>query len=110
VNGVEEELQFLSGGEKLRVGIALRLAISKLVVSETQSGTIKNLFIDEGDFGALDENGLNDIAMLFEKLKNNFNKIILITHIKELKDRIADYAYNVIKNGNYSSKVEVFNE
>ncbi len=109
VNGVKEELQFLSGGEKLRVGLALRLAISKLVVSETQSGTIKNLFIDEGDFGALDENGLNDIAMLFEKLKNNFKKIILITHIKELKDRVADYAYNVVKNGDYSSKIEVFN-
>ncbi len=106
VNGVAEELQFLSGGEKLRVGIALRLAISKMMVMTSTSGTIvKNLFIDEGDFGALDENGLNDVASLFIKLKEKFDKIMLITHIEDLKNKIADYAYNIIKTGNYVSSI-----
>lgn len=106
VAGVPEEIQFLSGGEKLRVGIALRLAISKMMVMTSSSGTIvKNLFVDEGDFGALDESGLNDIASLFVKLKEKFNKIILITHIEDLKNKVADYAYNIVKTGNYLSSV-----
>lgn len=105
VNGVAEELQFLSGGEKLRVGIALRLSISKMMVMASTGTIIKNLFIDEGDFGALDENGLNDIASLFIKLKEKFNKIIFITHIEDLKNKIADYGYNIIKTGNYVSSI-----
>lgn len=106
VNNISEEIQFLSGGEKLRVGIALRLAISKMMVVTSSSGTIvKNLFVDEGDFGALDENGLNDIASLFMKLKEKFDKIILITHIEDLKNKVADYAYNIAKNGNYASEI-----
>ncbi len=106
VNGETEEIQFLSGGERLRVGIALRLAISKMILmTSSYTTSIKSLFVDEGDFGALDENGLNDIASLFIKLKEKFDKIILITHIESLKNNVADYAYNVIKNGSYSSSI-----
>ena len=77
-----------------------------MMVVTSSSGTIvKNLFVDEGDFGALDENGLNDIASLFMKLKEKFDKIILITHIEDLKNKVADYAYNIAKNGNYASEI-----
>jgi len=112
VNGTEEEIQFLSGGETLRVGLALRLAISKLIssiaingFSGKSSSNIKTLFIDEGNFGSLDENGLAELETLFSKLKEKFQKIIIITHINELKDAVADYAFKLVKTGNYSSQI-----
>jgi len=110
VNGREEEIQFLSGGEALRVGLALRLAISKLISSVTINDiggntSIKSLFIDEGNFGSLDEDGLAEIESLFSKLKEKFEKIIVITHINELKDAIADYAFKLVKTGTYSSQL-----
>jgi len=110
VNGREEEIQFLSGGEALRVGLALRLAISKLISSVTINDiggntSIKSLFIDEGNFGSLDEDGLAEIESLFSKLKEKFEKIIVITHINELKDAIADYAFRLVKTGTYSSQL-----
>jgi len=110
VNGREEEIQFLSGGEALRVGLALRLAISKLISSVTINDiggntSVKSLFIDEGNFGSLDEDGLAEIESLFSKLKEKFEKIIVITHINELKDAIADYAFKLVKTGTYSSQL-----
>jgi exonuclease SbcC len=111
VNGREEEIQFLSGGESLRVGLALRLAISKLVssiiINDTRgkSAFIKALFIDEGNFGSLDEEGLAETESLFLKLKEKFKQIIVITHINELKDAIADYAFKLIKIETYSSQL-----
>ena len=110
VNGKEEEIQFLSGGEALRAGLALRLAISKLISSVTindigNRGSIKTLFIDEGNFGSLDEDGIAEIEQLFSKLKEKFQKIIVITHINELKDAIADYAFKLVKTGTYSSQI-----
>jgi exonuclease SbcC len=111
VNGREEEIQFLSGGEALRVGLALRLSISKLVssiiINETRekSSFIKALFIDEGNFGSLDEEGLAETESLFLKLKEKFKQIIVITHINELKDAIADYAFKLIKTETYSSQL-----
>ena len=110
VNGKEEEIQFLSGGEALRVGLALRLAISKLISSVTindigNRGSIKTLFIDEGNFGSLDEDGIAEIEQLFSKLKEKFQKIIVITHINELKDAIADYAFKLVKTGTYTSQI-----
>ena len=112
VNGTEEEIQFLSGGETLRVGLALRLAISKLIssiaingFSGKSSSNIKTLFIDEGNFGSLDENGLAELETLFSRLKEKFQKIIIITHINELKDAVADYAFKLVKTGNYSSQI-----
>jgi len=110
VNGREEEIQFLSGGESLRVGLALRLAISKLISSIAINdvggkSSIKTLFIDEGNFGSLDEDGLFEIESLFSKLKEKFQKIIVITHINELKDAIADYAFKLAKTGTYTSQL-----
>jgi exonuclease SbcC len=111
VNGREEEIQFLSGGESLRVGLALRLAISKLVssiiINDTRgkSAFIKALFIDEGNFGSLDEEGLAETESLFLKLKEKFKQMIVITHINELKDAIADYAFKLVKTETYSSQL-----
>lgn len=111
VNGQNEEMQFLSGGETLRVGLAVRLAISKIIssVSLATKGVnyrgIKTLIIDEGDFGSLDDDGISSLASLFGKLKEKFSKIIFITHVEELKDNVSDYAFMVKKIGQYESEI-----
>ena len=74
----------LSGGETFLVSLALALGLSDLVSKRI---SIDSLFLDEG-FGTLDENTL-DLAMnALEQLQSQGKMIGVISHVKEMQERI----------------------
>jgi exonuclease SbcC len=76
--------EMYSGGEAFRVDFALRIAISKLLAR--RAGTaLQTLIIDEG-FGSQDEDGLAHITEALYAIKNDFSKIIIVSHLPNMKD------------------------
>ncbi|MFQ3599504.1 MAG: SMC family ATPase [Chloroherpetonaceae bacterium] len=73
-----------SGGERFRIDFSLRLALSKYLA--TTSGTpIKMLVIDEG-FGTQDQMGIDAMVEAMNQVSDDFEKLILITHLEDMKD------------------------
>ena len=73
-----------SGGEAFRVNLALRIALSK-VLAQRMGLPLPTLFIDEG-FGTQDAAGRERIVDAIASIQEDFEKIIVITHLDELKD------------------------
>lgn len=92
----------LSGGESFLVSLALALGLSDLAGRNTN---IKSLFIDEG-FGTLDDQALDLALNTLENLQAKGKTIGIISHVKELKERIATQV-KVVKKGGGTSIVEV---
>ena len=65
--GEERYPNWFSGGQKVRIGLAFRLSLSK-TLAEVTGGDIETILIDEGDFGALDEQGLKGVAEILNDL------------------------------------------
>lgn len=80
----ERPYEMYSGGEAFRVNFAIRLAISKLLTHRA-GAKLQFLVIDEG-FGSQDTPGRAKLVEAIDTIKNDFEKIIIITHIEELKD------------------------
>lgn len=76
----------ISGGEEDLVNLCVRLAISQIIAQ--RSGKILSLLILDEIFGSLDENRRNNVVNLLRTLINNFEQVILITHIEDIKDEI----------------------
>lgn len=95
-------MQTLSGGETFLVSLALALGLSDLA---GQRSDIRSLFIDEG-FGTLDEASLDLAISTLENLQAKGKTIGIISHVKELKERISTQI-RVIKRSNGFSEVEV---
>ncbi len=85
----------LSGGESFLVSLSLALGLSDLAGRNT---TINSLFIDEG-FGTLDESTLDLAISTLENLHSSGKTIGIISHVKELKERIATQIV-IRKSGN----------
>ncbi len=73
-----------SGGEQFRVNFAVRIALSKLLARRA-GAQLQTLVIDEG-FGALDANGRDKLVEAINAIQDDFQRILVITHIDELKD------------------------
>ena len=73
-----------SGGEAFRINLALRIALSK-VLAQRMGLPLPTLFIDEG-FGTQDAAGRERIVDAIASIQEDFEKIIIITHLDELKD------------------------
>ena len=73
-----------SGGEAFRINFALRIALSRLLANRA-GAPLPTLFIDEG-FGTQDAAGLERLVEAINVIQNDFQKIIVITHIEELKE------------------------
>ncbi|UZJ38007.1 AAA family ATPase [Prosthecochloris sp. SCSIO W1103] len=82
--GEVRDYESFSGGEKFRIDLSLRIALSKLLSIQTGHG-LKLLVIDEG-FGTQDEDGLDAIIDSIHRITDEFEKIVLITHLEKLKD------------------------
>ena len=76
--------EMYSGGEAFRVNFALRIALSK-ILAHRSGAPLRCLFIDEG-FGSQDEAGRDSLVSAINSIKNEFDRILVITHIAELKD------------------------
>ena len=73
-----------SGGEAFRINFALRIALSKLLARRS-GAPLPILFIDEG-FGALDASGQERLTQAIQSIEDDFDKIIVITHIDQIKE------------------------
>ncbi|PIU43351.1 MAG: hypothetical protein COS97_01450 [Candidatus Nealsonbacteria bacterium CG07_land_8_20_14_0_80_40_10] len=76
--------ELFSGGEAFRINFAIRVALSKFLAQKAKA-KVKFLVIDEG-FGNLDTAGLQDIILAINSVKTDFDKILVITHLEELKN------------------------
>ena len=76
--------EMYSGGEAFRVNLALRIALSK-VLAQRMGAPLPTLFIDEG-FGTQDSAGRERILDVISAIQDEFDKIIVITHLDDLKD------------------------
>ncbi|NPV26452.1 MAG: SMC family ATPase [Firmicutes bacterium] len=76
--------ELFSGGEAFRVNFALRIALSKLLTRRA-GAKLQTLVIDEG-FGTQDGQGKEALIELINAIQPDFAKILIITHIQELKD------------------------
>lgn len=92
----------LSGGESFLVSLALALGLSELA---GRNANIRSLFIDEG-FGTLDDQALDLAISTLENLQAKGKTIGIISHVKELKERIG-CQIRVLKRGGGTSIVEV---
>jgi exonuclease SbcC len=76
--------EMFSGGEAFRVNFALRIALSKLLARRA-GAPLPTLIIDEG-FGTQDTAGREKLVEAINSIQDDFEKILVITHIEELKD------------------------
>jgi len=78
------DYELYSGGEAFRVNFAIRVALSK-VLARRAGAQLQTLVIDEG-FGTQDGQGRERLVEAINSIQDDFEKIIVITHIDELKD------------------------
>ncbi len=76
--------ELFSGGEAFRINFALRVALSKLLARRA-GARLRSLFIDEG-FGSQDAAGRLRLVDAINAIQEEFDLIVVITHIEELKD------------------------
>jgi len=76
--------ELYSGGEAFRVDFAIRIALSKLLARRA-GAHLSTLFIDEG-FGTQDSQGRARLVEAINSIRDDFQLILVITHLDELKD------------------------
>jgi exonuclease SbcC len=76
--------EMYSGGEAFRVNFAIRLALSE-ILAQRKGARLQTLVIDEG-FGSQDTQGRQRLIEAINLVKHDFAKILIITHLDELKD------------------------
>ena len=76
--------EMYSGGEAFRVNLAIRIALSKLLAHRA-GARLQTLVIDEG-FGSQDEQGLDRLVEAIRAIQGEFDKILIITHLADLRD------------------------
>ncbi|HYF66116.1 MAG TPA: AAA family ATPase [Herpetosiphonaceae bacterium] len=74
-----------SGGEAFRINFAIRIALSKMLARRA-GANLQTLIIDEG-FGSQDGRGRERLVEAINHIQSDFNRILVITHLQELKDQ-----------------------
>ena len=93
----------LSGGETFLTSLALALSLSEQVAELGAKGAsrLESLFLDEG-FGTLDPETLDQVATTIEELGAKGRMVGIITHVRELAERIP-VRFELSKQGNVST-------
>ena len=92
--------EMFSGGEAFRVNLAMRIALSKVLAQRT-GAPLPTLFIDEG-FGTQDAIGRERILDVISAIGNDFEKVLVITHLDDLKEAFP-VSIEVLKDVNGST-------
>ncbi len=91
----------LSGGERFLVSLALALGLSSMSSNRVR---VDSLFLDEG-FGTLDDQTLETALAVLESLREEGRQIGIISHVKEVRERIATQI-RLVRTRKGMSKVE----
>lgn len=78
------DFEYFSGGERFRIAFALRLGLSRLLARRS-GARVQTLVIDEG-FGSQDPAGRQELVRAIHAARDEFSKVIVITHLEELKE------------------------
>ncbi len=89
----------LSGGESFLVSLALALGLAEMAGGKIQ---VDSLFIDEG-FGTLDDKNLDTAMEVLESLRSSGRLVGIISHVKELKERIPVQVLVRPRGGGFST-------
>ena len=97
-DGYEQDIQYLSGGEKTSIALAYRLSLNYLV-QKVSVGMKSNLLILDEPTDGFSKEQLYKVRDILNELK--CPQVILVSHEKELES-FADHIYRVIKNNGVS--------
>ena len=97
-DGYDQEIGFLSGGEKTSIALAYRLTLNSLMRKETESLKSNLLILDEPTDG-FSKNQLGKIREVLDELKSQ--QIILVSHEKEL-EAYVDNIFQISKEDGIS--------
>ena len=98
-DGYEQELAYLSGGEKTSVALAYRLSLNTLVQKISTSMKSNILILDEPTDGFSKEQ-LSKIQDILKEL--NCQQIVIVSHEKELES-FADQVFKISKRNGAST-------
>ncbi|PIY89158.1 MAG: hypothetical protein COY74_06605, partial [Nitrosopumilales archaeon CG_4_10_14_0_8_um_filter_34_8] len=102
-DGYEQEIGYLSGGEKTSIALAYRLTLNSLMRKETDSMKSNLLILDEPTDG-FSKNQLGKIREVLDELKSE--QIILVSHEKELETYV-DNVFQISKQDGVSKIVRM---
>jgi exonuclease SbcC len=92
-------LESLSGAEEFLVSLGIKLGLDKIIYNTNRQ--METLIIDEG-FGKLSTKNIQKVFKALQKLKEDFKKIIIISHLKEI-NKVRNFNSLLIrKNGDTS--------
>lgn len=97
------DYEMFSGGERFRVNFALRIALSEFLAHRA-GARLQTLVIDEG-FGSQDDVGRERLVEAINAIRNDFDLILIVTHIEELRDHFPVRVE--IRKGTSGSTIEV---
>jgi DNA repair exonuclease SbcCD ATPase subunit len=89
-------IQLASGFEKFIIGLAIRMSLGHISMITKPNF----LIIDEG-WSCLDSENLNNIGVIMDYIRTQYEHVIIISHLEELKNQ-SDYIINIEKEKGYS--------
>lgn len=104
-DGYEQDITFLSGGEKTSVALAYRLTLNSLMRQESESMKSNLLILDEPTDG-FSKTQLAKVKTLLFELKSQ--QIILVSHEKELETYV-DNIFHINKSSGISKVTRLAN-
>jgi exonuclease SbcC len=96
----ERAYENFSGGEAMRVDLALRIALSVLLAS--RAGARCELLVLDETCSPLDAQGRALFVDCLGRISDRFATVLVVTHMDELKE-LFPYRYEVSKNGQGST-------
>ena len=90
--GYDQDIEFLSGGERTSVALAYRLALSQIVQKYAEAGP-SSLILDEPTDGFSKEQ-LGKVREILDEMANP--QVVIVSHERELES-MADQIYHVSK-------------
>ena len=97
-DGYDQNINYLSGGEKTSIALAYRLTLNSLIRKETESMKSNLLILDEPTDG-FSKTQLSKVRELLDELHSQ--QIILVSHEKELETYV-DNVFQVSKSEGHS--------
>ncbi|MGX6978872.1 AAA family ATPase [Vagococcus elongatus] len=101
--GAARSVNTLSGGESFIAALSLSLSLGEVVQTQAGGISVEAMFIDEG-FGSLDEEALEIAMDAFETVESKGRMIGIISHVRELKQRIPQQI-QVLTQGTGQSRI-----
>ncbi len=99
----ERDFDNLSGSEKFRYSLALRIALAR-VNAELYNTQINFFIVDEG-FGSLDEINVAVIKQALQQVASQFSLFLVVTHVQDLKDTFDTEL--IVSESGKGSKIDV---